>query len=66
MCVENHSGAVGFGGGVVLKTPGDTLRNALCCRGAGCVRLGWGLTSPSEWGLMKTNDLTGSKGGDQG
>lgn len=31
---------------------------------------GWGsglqLVSPSEWGLMKTNDLTGSEGWDQG
>lgn len=51
---------VGFG---VERTPGDTSRNAPCFREEGqdgC------LASSSEWGLTKTNDLTRSKGWDQG
>lgn len=49
----------------VEGTPRDSFRNALCFKGVGWVsRLG--LASSSEWGLMKTNDLTRSKGWDQG
>lgn len=41
------------------------LQKSSLLKGAGWVS--WlGLTSSSEWGLMKTNDLTGSRGWDQG
>lgn len=64
----------------VLKVPRDTTERlglesrrplemlseiVACFRGAGCVS-GLGLASLSECGLMKTNDLTRSKGWDQG
>lgn len=45
----------------VEKTPGDAFRNGLGGGGAGLVS-GLGLASSSEWELMKTNDLTRSKG----